>query len=484
MSKMKKIFAVLISLVMVLGMCVTTFAAGATATITVGIIDEDGSEEVTMDQIVEPDTTSVKGWKFSSLAIENVFKTAFSATDANAALDLLFALAQGESVPNKYASDGTLNPSKLYGDALSKIATTTSVDSTFTVNKAGLYLINVEKEGYTFAPMVAYVRDTASGVLADASVTAKGSPDQVWKMVEAGGESVSKGDIMKFSVEHAYPFYTPTSAADDKPFVIQDTLTNATFGADPKLVVKIDDVVVHDGFNASVSPNNVLTIKFIYNHAYAGKTVKISYEAIVGEVSSTVLVSNKATSFLRKGNTEYIVNTDTVKFIINKYGEDEALLEDAEFTLYESSDTAATGFTETVINPATQEKKFLKAVNVGRTGEDGSLTFEGLDAQKTYYVQETEAPMGYSINNSYYLLSRDTTADDKSESHQLVGDTMVYTTTYTFGDFDSMSIMDTKLSSLPSTGGIGTTIFTFGGCMLMIAAAGFLFTSRKKSQKQ
>ena len=42
---------------------------------------------------------------------------------------------------------------------------------------------------------------------------------------------------------------------------------------------------------------------------------------------------------------------------------------------------------------------------------------------------------------------------------------------------------DTKLHALPSTGGIGTTIFTIAGCLIMIAAAGLFFASRKKTNK-
>lgn len=44
-------------------------------------------------------------------------------------------------------------------------------------------------------------------------------------------------------------------------------------------------------------------------------------------------------------------------------------------------------------------------------------------------------------------------------------------------------INNTKLSELPSTGGIGTTIFTIGGCIIMIVAAGLFFASRRKSAK-
>ena len=44
-------------------------------------------------------------------------------------------------------------------------------------------------------------------------------------------------------------------------------------------------------------------------------------------------------------------------------------------------------------------------------------------------------------------------------------------------------IKNTKINSLPSTGGIGTTIFTIGGCAIMVAAAGLFFASRRKANK-
>ena len=48
---------------------------------------------------------------------------------------------------------------------------------------------------------------------------------------------------------------------------------------------------------------------------------------------------------------------------------------------------------------------------------------------------------------------------------------------------DTHEIKNTKLASLPSTGGIGTTIFTVGGCAIMIIAAGLYFATRRKSAK-
>ena len=48
----------------------------------------------------------------------------------------------------------------------------------------------------------------------------------------------------------------------------------------------------------------------------------------------------------------------------------------------------------------------------------------------------------------------------------------------------TIQVKDSKLSALPSTGGIGTTIFTIAGCVIMIAAAGLFFASRKKSDNK
>ncbi len=52
------------------------------------------------------------------------------------------------------------------------------------------------------------------------------------------------------------------------------------------------------------------------------------------------------------------------------------------------------------------------------------------------------------------------------------------------GNKAKVEVQNTKISALPSTGGIGTTIFTIAGCVIMIAAAGLFFASRKKSDNK
>lgn len=65
MKKMRKIFAVLLTLAMVLGMSMTSFAANAT-TITVNNLDAKAT--LTSVQIIAPDQTTETGWAFANNA--------------------------------------------------------------------------------------------------------------------------------------------------------------------------------------------------------------------------------------------------------------------------------------------------------------------------------------------------------------------------------------------------------------------------------
>lgn len=65
MSKVKRILSVIMAMVMVLAMSVPTFAAEKSATITVTGLDKDAT--VTYKQIIEPDVTTVTGWKLLML---------------------------------------------------------------------------------------------------------------------------------------------------------------------------------------------------------------------------------------------------------------------------------------------------------------------------------------------------------------------------------------------------------------------------------
>lgn len=113
MKKMKKILAVILSLAMVLGMSITSFAAGTAKTASITLKGAAGAT-VYSQQIVEADQKNdVTGWKFctndAAAAFATSFKTSMKSADDNAAIEELIKLGALETVPNTKAAAGQIN---------------------------------------------------------------------------------------------------------------------------------------------------------------------------------------------------------------------------------------------------------------------------------------------------------------------------------------------------------------------------------------
>ena len=133
------------------------------------------------------------------------------------------------------------------------------------------------------------------------------------------------------------------------------------------------------------------------------------------------------------------------------------------------------------------------------TTNDGRLEINGLDSDVTYYLVETKAPTGYTINSTPVEVKIDAVYAEngrlesyvvKMDGNEVAGYTFNAGTTVGEGKvtvneevLNPFNFKNTKLANLPSTGGIGTTIFTIGGCAIMIIAAGLFFASRRKAAK-
>ena len=102
------------------------------------------------------------------------------------------------------------------------------------------------------------------------------------------------------------------------------------------------------------------------------------------------------------------------------------------------------------------------------TDANGEILFSGI-AYGTYYLIETEAPVGYN------LLTEPVEVTISSNSHL---DDDVATADVIEGT--SVTVKNSAEFRLPETGGIGTAIFTFGGSGLIGAAAMVLLGGKKK----
>lgn len=123
------------------------------------------------------------------------------------------------------------------------------------------------------------------------------------------------------------------------------------------------------------------------------------------------------------------------------------------------------------------------------TDANGIFKFIGLD-DGTYTLRETTTPTGYNTMADLALTIGATTANNQTwagtASDALTAIKLTMNNNETAGDVDngtvSGSIINQKGSSLPSTGGIGTTMFYVGGGVL-VAGAGVLLITKKRAKK-
>lgn len=105
------------------------------------------------------------------------------------------------------------------------------------------------------------------------------------------------------------------------------------------------------------------------------------------------------------------------------------------------------------------------------SGEDGKIEFSRLKAG-TYILVETKAPDGYNSLNDEVIIEIEADYDDDVNPTVLKG----YTETLD-------KIKNNKGSELPSTGGMGTTIFYTVGAILVVGAGVLLFTKKRMGSK-
>lgn len=131
------------------------------------------------------------------------------------------------------------------------------------------------------------------------------------------------------------------------------------------------------------------------------------------------------------------------------------------------------------------------------TGADSSFLIKGLE-QGTYYLKETATKAGYYLPEGVFeivltgegngtspriltgkLDAASTFAAVNTEDYSLIGTVSVDTTAVNQLD---IVLKNSSQPILPSTGGMGTALFTFGGVALMVLAAGLTIYMRKRKE--
>ena len=400
----------------------------------------------------------------------------------------------------------------------------------------------MESPGLNLAAEAAWVKRT-TGPTVEKKV-ANGSTD-----TPDTNTTADIGDILTYTVnimpvpdyDGDYPVLNITDTLSEglKFSSTEDTVavTATTKGGnDPTPLTKgVDYTISIDENDESRLPE--LTVDFVVNGSYtlnpengtnyAGGMITVTYQVIVTDDAAhnqNANTNDVELEYSKDSNIENNNGTDTdttytytfdidgavegsiTKGIITKYGEEKnpdtqenLPLKGAIFQLYTDYNPETNAVSDPYTRVENSEKGITEWDGKVTSDEDGQLKMNGLEGNKTYYLKEIQAPVGYSLNDTVYSINIQMRND--STTGELTGYTItikdveaegpgnVNSITYNHESEEweinkaETDIQNTSIASLPSTGGIGTTIFTVGGCVIMIAAAALFFMNRRKSEE-
>ncbi len=178
------------------------------------------------------------------------------------------------------------------------------------------------------------------------------------------------------------------------------------------------------------------------------------------------------------------ITTGSAEFILYRLVDDGTGTEVKEYVQVDDSTNKVTGWTKTE-----SEASILKSSTT-----DGKFYVIGLDIG-TYYLEETKAPTGYNLMSDPVAIKIDATHTTYESGTWLTDDatkldslTITLVADSTTGDGDlttgvvETSIQNKSGAELPSTGGIGTTIFYIVGGVLVVGAIILLITKKRMGE--
>lgn len=222
--------------------------------------------------------------------------------------------------------------------------------------------------------------------------------------------------------------------------------------------------------NGTLKPNDVVTVSY---------SATLNDKAVIagaGNPNDTKLsytdTNNKSHETVPSVTHTYTWQVDVYKYTTKD--KNETALADAEFVLYRGADSNKEYVVVTAgkVSDWTSDKS---KATVFKTPENGRFSIVGLDTG-TYYLEEIKAPAGYNLLKDPIKVVITATVDSG---------TNVGTATVTYGETSTgeVKIENNTGTELPSTGGMGTTIFYVLGGVLM-AGAFVLLVVRKRMRAE
>lgn len=443
---MKKTFAILLALVMVLSLA--TAASAASITVNPKIeVDTNSGESVSI---------TYSAYKIFDAVIDGTDYT-YTIESTSPYFDTIKSyvnVSLKEGTETTYVVDAnTLTAEELTGltNALLAIInannSTITADGTATSTGDNVKISNLATGYYLVTSTLgsAVIVDT----LGDETIETKNLYPTTAK--DENKTTAAYGETVTYTV----PVTIPATA--NGPIYLHDTMTGLTYNND--VAAKNTDgaeVTVTTGLPEGKTCEEGCTVHFVLSAdvvaANLGKTVTLTYTADV--------------------NAEVVEGTNTVQLEYNNYWSPEYTVEvkNYKFDVYKTDGTNGLKGAGFVVKNA-DSKYYYKnadgeiewvddvanATELISSEENGyTVTFDGL-ANGTYTLIESTVPGGYTKANDLEITIED--ADQIGEN--------------------KITVVNKSGTELPSTGGVGTTLFYVFGSMMVVGAAIVLVTKKR-----
>lgn len=483
MKTLKRFAGLLMAVVMVFSLTTTAFAAGSNSITVQNAVEGQKYELYKMlDLVVSADKTAYS-YTVNS-AWSDFFKAASNGEAAGTGRQYVDIDAQGYVT---WKSNADVAAFAQAAEAFAKEKKLTALQ-TKTAGKTALTFENLDAGYYLITSTLgtkATVGTTPGNP--DPVIAEKNSVPSVDKQVqEDSNESWGKtndadiGQTVNFKA-------TITAQPGAENYVFYDKMSDGlTYNKDAKIY--IDEAMTQElaagNYTVDNTATNDYTFKITFTQTYldtittADTKLYVKYSATVNDKAVVGTPGNPNNNWLEYGdstNTKSTPKSETITYTWNvnifkyaKDGNDEKALAGAVFTLSKNTDGS---------DPI---KLVSEGENVYRVAKDtdtititeittdstGKFTIKGLDSD-TYYLTEITAPDGYNKLSAPIKIKIDDQGQvfKDSESAALANKTV--------------KIQNQSGTELPSTGGMGTTLFYAAGSALVLAAVVLLVTKKR-----